>query len=256
MTIYFIGAGPGAADLITLRGAKLIQKCPVCLYAGSLVPKELIATAPKNALIKDSSGMVLDEIITIMQTAHRNNQHVARVHSGDPSIYGAIGEQMRRLDYLNIPYEICPGVPAFAAAAAVLKKELTLSDISQTIILTRTSVRSSPMPIGEELCDLAKTKATLVIHLSINNLAKIVRQLIPHYGKDCPVAVIYRASWQDEKIITGELQNIRTAVKSLNLTRTALILVGHVLNPKAFADSKLYDPNHWHVLRPKKLKNK
>ncbi len=253
MTIHFIGAGPGAPDLITLRGAKLIAQCPVCLYAGSLVPAEIIATAPPGALVMDTAAMVLEDIIAVMKKAHEEKKSVARVHSGDPSLYGAIAEQMRALDKLAIDYDICPGVPAYAAAAALLKKELTLADVSQTIILTRTAVRASGMPAGEDLPTLAKTGATLAIHLSINNLAKVVKDLTPHYGADCPVVIVYRATWPDEKIIIGCLQDIREKVKKENITRTALILVGRVLNENNFSDSRLYHKDHTHVLREKNM---
>ena len=252
MTVHFIGAGPGAPDLITLRGAKLIAECPVCLYAGSLVPAEIIATAPPSALVMDTAPMVLDDIVAVMQRAHQEKKSVARVHSGDPSLYGAIAEQMRALDKLGIDYDICPGVPAYAAAAALLQKELTLADVSQTIILTRTAVRASTMPAGEDLETLGKSGATLAIHLSINNLAKVVKDLKPLYGEDCPVAIIYRATWPDQKIIVGTLNDIRDKVKKENITRTALILVGRVLASRDFSDSHLYHKDHSHALREKK----
>ncbi|CCQ72066.1 precorrin-4 C(11)-methyltransferase [Magnetospira sp. QH-2] len=252
MTVYFIGAGPGAPDLITVRGLRLIEACPVCLYAGSLVPEDVVAATPKGARVIDTASMHLDEIITEMETAHQAGQDVARVHSGDPSLYGAIAEQMRRLDSLGIPYEICPGVPAYAAAAATLKKELTLPGIGQTLILTRTATRSSAMPEGEELADLGKSGATLAIHLSVTNLAHVVRDLEPHYGPDCPAAMIYRASWPDELVIEATLSTLRDKVKAAGITRTALILVGPVLDPRAFEDSRLYAADHHHVLRPAK----
>lgn len=250
MTVHFIGAGPGAADLITVRGLRLVESCPVCLYAGSLVPAEIVAAAPAGAKVIDTAPLHLDEIIALIAEAHANGQDVARVHSGDPSIYGAIAEQMRRLDALGIPYDICPGVPAFAAAAATLQKELTLPDVSQTIVLTRTAVRATAMPNNEDLDTLGRSGATLAIHLSVNNLARVVRDLTPHYGADCPVAVVYRASWPDEQVITGTLADIRAKVKGSGITRTALILVGRVLGETDFRDSKLYDAAHTHVLRP------
>ncbi|MGI9461728.1 MAG: precorrin-4 C(11)-methyltransferase [Alphaproteobacteria bacterium] len=253
MTVHFIGAGPGAADLITLRGAKLIAECSLCLYAGSLVPKDVLAIADKNAIVVDTASMVLEDIITLIKKANDEKKSVARVHSGDPSLYGAIAEQMRELDRLGIDYDICPGVPAYAAAAAILKKELTLPDVSQTLILTRTAVRASNMPMREELANLAKCGATMAIHLSINNLSSVVKKLIPNYGADCPVAVVYRATWHDEKIIIGELQDIREKVKKANITRTALILVGRVLDEKKFSYSRLYHKDHSHVLREKKI---
>ncbi|MGE5203243.1 MAG: precorrin-4 C(11)-methyltransferase [Acidobacteriota bacterium] len=252
MTVHFIGAGPGAPDLITVRGLGLIERCPVCLYAGSLVPKAVIARAPADARIVDTSALTLDEIIAEMQAAHAKGEEVARVHSGDLSLYGAIGEQMRRLDALGIPYDLTPGVPAFAAAAAALGAELTLPGVAQTVILTRTAVRASPMPTGEELASLAKSGATLAIHLSIANLARVVRELAPHYGADCPAAVVYRASWPDQQILRGTLATIREQAKAARMTRTALILVGRVLGPASFSESRLYDPAHSHLFRPRR----
>lgn len=251
MTVHFIGAGPGAPDLITVRGLKFIQTCTVCLYAGSLVPAEIVAAAPKGADVIDTAPMTLEEIVNRIEVAHTEGHDVARVHSGDPSLYGAIAEQMRRLDGLEIPYDVTPGVPAFAAAAALLKQELTLPGISQSVIVTRTDGKASPMPEGEDLATLGATGATLAIHLSVRNLAKVVRELSPHYGNDCPVRVVYRASWPDEKVISGTLENIREKVRAEKITRTALILVGHVLNHETFADSKLYDADHRHILRPR-----
>ena len=189
MSVHFIGAGPGAADLITLRGRDLVARCPVCLYAGSLVPAAVIAAAPSGARVIDTSALTLDEIVDELAAAHRQGLDVARVHSGDPSLYGAIAEQMRRLDALQIPYDVTPGVPAFAAAAAALGRELTLPGVAQTVILTRTSTRSSAMPPGESLDRLAASGATLAVHLSIANLARVVRTLLPHYGGDCPAVV-------------------------------------------------------------------
>jgi precorrin-4/cobalt-precorrin-4 C11-methyltransferase len=252
MTVHFIGAGPGAADLITVRGINLIRICPVILFAGSLVPVETVSEAPKNALILDTASMHLDEIISEIKAADESGLDVARVHSGDPSLYGAIAEQMRRLDELGILYDVTPGVSAYAAVSAALKTELTLPEISQTVILTRTSVLSSGMPDGESLKVLGATQATLAIHLSVNNLASVVRDLIPHYGEDCPVVVAYRVSWPDEKFFYGTLSDIRNTVKASGITRTALILVGHVLGKTEFDDSRLYAEDHHHVLRPKK----
>lgn len=252
MTVHFIGAGPGAADLITVRGLELIRRCPLVLYAGSLVPAELVAEAAGDARVIDSAPLDLDEIIAEIEAAEAAGDDVARVHSGDPSLYGAVAEQMRRLDRLGIAYDITPGVPAYAAAAAALGHELTLPGVSQSLVLTRTSVRSSGMPEGETLAAFGATGATLAIHLSINNLARVVRDLTPHYGGDCPAAVVYRASWPDEIIIRGRLDDIRPKVKAAGITRTALILVGRVLDDGDFPDSKLYDPSHHHVLRPRK----
>ena len=251
MTVHFIGAGPGAPDLITVRGLKLIQAAPVVLYAGSLVPEAVIAEAPSDALILDTAPMHLDQIIEEMQKAHADGEDVARVHSGDPSLYGAVAEQMRKLDALGIDYEVTPGVSAYAATSAALKKELTLPDVAQTVILTRTAVRSSSMPNGEDLDTLGKTGATLAIHLSVNNLAHVQRTLIPHYGEDCPVVVAYRVTWPDEIFIHGTLGDIREKVKASGITRTALIMVGRVLGTDNFDDSRLYAADHHHVLRPR-----
>jgi precorrin-4/cobalt-precorrin-4 C11-methyltransferase len=252
VTVHFIGAGPGAPDLITIRGRDLIARAPVVLYAGSLVPREVVAHAPEGARVLDTAPLTLDEIIAEIETAHGAGQDVARVHSGDPSLYGAIGEQIRRLEALGIDYTITPGVPAFAAAAAALGCELTLPEISQTVILTRTSMKSSPMPEGEELAKLGASGATLAVHLSVRNLRQVVADLVPHYGADCPVAVVYRASWPDEVIVRGTLSDIRAKVRAAKITRTALVLVGHVLGNADFTDSKLYAPDHVHLLRPKR----
>jgi len=250
--VHFIGAGPGAADLITVRGQLLIARCPVCLYAGSLVPEAVIAAAPKGARILNTAPMTLDEIIGEMESAHRAGKDVARVHSGDPSLYGAIAEQIRRLEALGIAYDVTPGVPAFAAAAAALGRELTVPGISQTVILTRTAMKSSAMPEGEDLASLAQSRATLVIHLSVRNLLHIERQLTPVYGADCPVVVAYRVGWPDEQFIHGTLADIRGKVRKAKLTRTALIFVGRVFGDADFRDSALYDAGHAHILRPKR----
>ena len=252
MTVHFIGAGPGAPDLITVRGLKLIQSCPVCLYAGSLVPEEIVRAAPDGARVVDTAPLHLDQIISEISAAHERGQDVARVHSGDPSLYGAIAEQMRRLDALSIPYDVTPGVPAFAAAAAALKTEFTLPEVAQTVIITRTSMQSSAMPPGEELEKLGASKATLAIHLSVRNLPYIERALTPHYGADCPVVVAFRVGWPDQQFIHGTLADIGKKVRAEKLTRTALVLVGHVLGHKNFRDSALYDAGHEHVLRNRK----
>ncbi len=249
MTVHFIGAGPGAPDLITLRGLRLIESAPVCLYAGSLVPKEIVAAAPDGALVRDTASMTLDDIVALIVEADRAGKDVARVHSGDPSLYGAIAEQMRRLDAHEIAYDITPGVPAFAAAAAALGQELTVPDVCQTVILTRTAMKSSAMPAGEDLDILGRSGATLAIHLSVRNLLEIERKLTPHYGADCPVAVAYRVGWPDARIITGTLADIRDKVRKEKITRTALVLVGPALAAKGFRNSALYDPDHSHVLR-------
>ena len=251
MIVHFIGAGPGAADLITLRGLRLIERCPVCLYAGSLVPQAIVAAAPAGARIVDTAPLTLDEIIAEIAAAHADGLDVARVHSGDPSLYGAIGEQMRRLDALGIRYDVTPGVPAFAAAAAALCRELTLPGVAQSVILTRTATRTSAMPDGERLDRLAASGATLAIHLSIANLARVVRACLPYYGADCPAIVAYRVSWPDERLIRGTLGDIRDAVRRAGITRTALILVGRALTGDG-AESRLYAADHHHLMRPRR----
>lgn len=251
MTVYFIGAGPGAPDLITVRGLNLIRRCPLVLYAGSLVPAEVVAEAPAGARVVDTAPLNLDQILAEMKTAHRAGHDVARVHSGDPSLYGAIGEQMRRLDGLGIPYDVVPGVPSYAAAAAALKTELTLPEISQTVILTRTAVKSSAMPKGEDLATLGASGATLALHLSVANLAHVTAELTPLYGADCPVAVVVRATWPDQQILRGTLADIRDQVKAAGITKTALILVGRVLGETNFTDSRLYAADFAHGSRPK-----
>jgi precorrin-4/cobalt-precorrin-4 C11-methyltransferase len=258
MTVHFIGAGPGDPELITVRGQRLIASCAVCLYAGSLVPAAVVAVAPEGARVIDTAPLHLDQIIEEIRVADAAGLDVARVHSGDPSLYGAIAEQIRRLRELHIEFEITPGVPAFAAAAALLETELTLPDVSQTVILTRTAMRSSAMPNQEDLATLGASGATLAIHLSARNLRHVCATLTPHYGADCPAVVVYRASWPDQQVVRGTLANIRERVLARKIRRTALVLVGWVLAPEAsFTDSKLYDAAHFHVLRSKKnsLKN-
>lgn len=256
MTVYFIGAGPGAPDLITVRGLRLIERCPLCLYAGSLVPEAIVAAAPNDALVKDTASMNLDEIMADIEAAHLRGEDVARVHSGDPSLYGAIAEQIRRLDALEIAFEIVPGVPAYTAAAAELKMELTLPEIAQSVIITRTSGKASSMPVGEDLDTFGRSGATLAIHLSIRNLKHIEETLMPHYGADCPVVVIYRATWPDQLIINGTLSDIRDKVRKAKITRTALIFVGRVFEQHNFKDSSLYDAAFAHVLRNKGKKKR
>ena len=255
MTVYFIGAGPGAPDLITVRGLRLIEACPVCLFAGSLVPGEIVAAAPKDALVLDTAPMNLDEIIGMISEAHDQGKDVARVHSGDPAIYGATAEQMRRLDDLEIPYEVVPGVPAFAGVAARLKTELTLPEIAQTVIITRTGMKASSMPKGEELESLGRSGATLAIHLSIRNLAYVREALKPYYGDDCPVVIAYRATWPDELYIKTTLAEMKDEVRKAKITRTALIMVGRVLGDVEFRDSDLYNADYSHVLRNRGKKN-
>jgi len=240
MTVHFIGAGPGAPDLLTLRGRDLISRSPVCLYAGSLVPKEVIAHAPAGARIVDSAEMNLDEIIAVIASAHQQGLDVARIHSGDLSIWSTMAEQIRRLTALGIPYDVTPGVPAFAAAAAALNQELTLPEIAQTLILTRTSTRSTAMPIGEDLVTLGRSGATMAIHLSIMNIDMVTSQLLSLYGKDCPVVVVFRASWPDEMIVRGTLSTIQDAVVKAGIDRNALILIGRSLADSNFGESYLY----------------
>jgi precorrin-4/cobalt-precorrin-4 C11-methyltransferase len=249
VTIHFIGAGPGAPDLITVRGLRLVERSPCCLYAGSLVPVEILTAAPRGARLIDTAPLTLDAILGHMAEAHARGLDVARLHSGDPSLYGAIAEQMRRLDALGIPYDVTPGVPSYAAAAAALRRELTLPEIAQTVILTRTAARSSPMPDGEALERLAAIGATLAIHLSIASLAPILRILTPAYGPDCPAVIAYRVSWPDELLLRGTLADIRDKAKAARLTRTALILVGRVLDAGAAPESRLYAPGHHHLFR-------
>ncbi|MCB1493672.1 MAG: precorrin-4 C(11)-methyltransferase [Rhodobiaceae bacterium] len=254
MTVYFIGAGPGDPDLITIRGRDLIARCRTCLYAGSLVPEAVVAYAPDGATVMDTAPMTLDTIVAEIEAAHARGEDVARVHSGDPSLYGAIAEQIRRLKTLDIAYEIVPGVPAFAAAAAALGQELTIPDVSQTVILTRTAMKSSAMPEGESLAELGKSGALLAIHLSVRNLREIERQLIPLYGADCPAVVAYRVGWPDQAFIRGTLSDIREKVRTEKITRTALIFVGRALGETDFRDSALYDGAHAHILRPVRSK--
>jgi precorrin-4/cobalt-precorrin-4 C11-methyltransferase len=244
MTIHFIGAGPGAADLITLRGRDLLARCPVCLYAGSLVSPALLAHCPPGARIVDTAAMNLDQIVAQCADAHGEGLDVARLHSGDLSIWSAMGEQVRRLDALAIPYPITPGVPAFAAAAAALGRELTLPEVAQSVVLTRTSGRASAMPEREKLAGFASTGATLAIHLSIHVLDRLAAELIPHYGADCPVAVVYRASWPDERILRGTLADIAAQAKATTIERTALIFVGRALSATNFVESALYNPDY------------
>ena len=251
MTVYFIGAGPGDPDLITVKAKALIERCPICLYAGSLVPEAVVACAPKDAIVKDTAVMTLADTHADILAAHEKGQDVARVHSGDPSLYGAIAEQIRLLKRDNIPFQIIPGVPAYAAAAAAMGQELTIPEIAQSIVLTRMSMQSTSMPAGETLENFGRTGATLAIHLAIRNMREIERQLIPHYGADCPVAVAYRVGWPDQMIIRGTLSDIRKKVRAEKITRTALILVGPALaESHDFVDSALYDPSKPHVLRP------
>lgn len=251
MTVHFIGAGPGAVDLITLRGRELIGACPVCLYAGSLIPKAMLGWCPPGARMIDTAPLDLDAIIAEIETAHAEGKDVARLHSGDISIWSATGEQMRRLDQLGIPYQITPGVPAFAAAAAAVKRELTLPGVAQSLVLTRTSGRASAMPEKEKLATFAASGATLAIHLSIHVIEQVVDELTPFYGADCPVAIVFRASWPEERILRGRLTDIADQVRAAELERTALILVGPALASADFEESALYSTGYDRRFRPR-----
>ena len=248
--MYIIGAGPGDPELITVKGARLIRECPVILYTGSLVPKTLFDNVPETTTILDSAGMNLEEIIEVITDARDKNQDVARVHTGDSSIYGSTGEQMRVLDKLGIEYEIVPGVSSFLAASAAIKKELTLPELSQTVIVSRVEGRTT-MPEKEQLADLAKHESTLVLFLSITLLNKIEEELIPVRGADCPVAVIHKASMPEQKIITGTLGDIREKVKAAKIASQSIIIIGEVLTSTDFADSRLYSAEFFHRFRKK-----
>ena len=250
MTVHFIGAGPGAADLLTLRGRDIIAACPVCLYAGSLVPQGVLAHCPQGARIVDTAPLSLDEIMSEIVTAHAQGKDVARLHSGDLSIWSAMGEQLRRLRALEIPYSVTPGVPAFSAAAAALEAELTLPGIAQTVVLTRTPGRASAMPEGESLAAFAATGAVLAIHLSVHMLDELIAELTSHYGADCPVAIVWRASWPDQRISRATLGTLDTAVGP-ELERTALVLVGRTLGSEDFTESRLYAADYDRRYRPR-----
>jgi precorrin-4/cobalt-precorrin-4 C11-methyltransferase len=244
MTIHFIGAGPGAADLITVRGRDLLARCPVCLFAGSVVPAELLSHCPTGARIIDTAPLNLDQIEAEFVKAQAAGEDVARLHSGDLSIYSAVAEQLRRLDRLGIPYTLTPGVPAFAAAAALLGRELTVPGVAQSVVLTRMSGRASQMPESEKLASFAATGATLAIHLAIHLIDTIVSELIPYYGADCPIALVMRASWPDARVVRGTLCDIRTQLVAEPMERTALILVGRALAAADFAESSLYSQEY------------
>lgn len=249
MTVHFIGAGPGAADLITLRGRDLIAACPVCLYAGSLVPEALLSHCPEGARIVNTARLSLDDIMEEIAAADAAGHDVARLHSGDLSVWSAMGEQLRRLREMGIAYDVTPGVPSFAAAAAELGAELTLPGVAQSVILTRTSGRATAMPEGETLANFARTGATLAIHLSVHVLDKVVEDLTPHYGADCPVAVVWRASWPDQRIVKATLSTLSTEVGE-EMARTALILVGRALGAEDFGESRLYAADYDRRFRP------
>lgn len=249
MTVHFIGAGPGAPDLLTLRGRDLIAASPVCLYAGSLIPAAVLDHCPPGARVVNTAALSLDQIMAELAIAHAEGYDVARLHSGDLSVWSAMGEQLRRLRAMGIPFTVTPGVPAFAAAAAALEAELTLPELGQSLVLTRTPGRASSMPADESLTNFAATRATLAIHLSIHNLARVVADLAPAYGADCPVAVVWRASWPDQRIVRATLGTVEDAVAG-NMERTALILVGRVLGAEQFAESSLYAPDYDRRFRP------
>jgi precorrin-4/cobalt-precorrin-4 C11-methyltransferase len=240
MTVHFIGAGPGAADLLTVRGLRLLQRAPVCLYAGALVPTELLAECSEGARLVDTADLDLDQITAELVTAHRAGLDVARLHSGDPSVFSAVAEQMRRLDAAGVPYDVVPGVPAFAAAAAALKRELTVPGVSQSVILTRIARRATPMPPGEDLATLGAGRATIVLHLAVQAIEEVVAELRPHYGGDCPVAVVARASRPDELVLRGDLDSIAKQVADAGVRRTAVVVVGKALTAEQFPDSHLY----------------
>ena len=244
MTVHFIGAGPGAADLITVRGRDILARSPVCMYAGSLVPAELLRYCPPDVRLIDSAPMTLDQIEQHYVSAHGAGLDVARLHSGDLSIYSALAEQLRRLERHAIPYTLTPGVPAFAAAAAVLGRELTVPGMAQSVVITRMPGRASRMPDAERLTTFAASGATLAIHLAIQAMDAIVEELIPHYGSDCPVAVVMRASWPDERVVRGNLGNIRALLAAEPMERTALVFVGRTLAAADFQDSALYSPGY------------
>jgi precorrin-4/cobalt-precorrin-4 C11-methyltransferase len=249
VTVHFIGAGPGAPDLLTLRGRDLIAAAPVCLYAGSLVPEGVLAHCPPGCRIVDTAPLGLDQIVAEIAAAHAAGQDVARLHSGDLSVWSAMGEQLRRLRALGIPYDVTPGVPSFAAAAAALGAELTLPGLAQSVVLTRVEGRATPMPPGETLAAFGATGATLALHLSVHLLDRVTAGLVPHYGPDCPVAVVWRASWPDERVIRCTLGTLGAAVGP-EVDRTALILVGPALAAEGFADSRLYAGDYDRRYRP------
>jgi precorrin-4/cobalt-precorrin-4 C11-methyltransferase len=244
MTVHFIGAGPGAADLITVRGRDLLSRCPVCIYAGSVVPPELLTHCPPGARLIDSAPLSLDRLEQLYVEMHAAGLDVARLHSGDLSIYSALAEQLRRLKRHGISFTLTPGVPAFAAAAAAIERELTIPGLTQSVVLTRMPGRASHMPEAEALVNFAPSGATLAIHLAVHALDAIVEQLRPHYGEDCPVAVVMRASWPDEKVLRGTLGNIRALLAQQPMERTAIVLVGLALQAQHFDESSLYSSDY------------
>lgn len=240
MTVHFIGAGPGAADLLTLRAVRLLGSSPVCVYAGTYVTQDILSHCPDGAELVDSQHLNLDDIVAVMVRAQAAGSDVARLCSGDPSIYSAVAEQTRRLDQAGVPWDITPGVPAYAAAAALLGRELTVPEVAQTVILTRAQARSTTMPAGEELSSLAASGATLVLHLGVTRMAQLAGDLVPHYGIDCPVAVVFRATTPDEVVLRGTLDDIADQVQQAGLRQAAVIIVGRALTAQGFVDSHLY----------------
>ena len=243
MTVFFVGAGPGAADLVTVRALRLLEQAAVVVYAGALVPEELLASCPSEARLVDSAHLDLDQILTVLHTCHEEGLDVVRLHSGDPSVFSAVAEQARRLDALGVPWEIVPGVPAFAAAAASLGRELTVPGVGQTVILTRIAVDATAMPPGEDLRSLSRSRSTMVLHLAVQHIERVVDELVPSYGVDCPVAVVARASRPDELVLRGTLGSIAGQVRAAGVRRTAVIVVGQVLGAEGFPDSHLYSPD-------------
>ncbi|WP_020666836.1 precorrin-4 C(11)-methyltransferase [Amycolatopsis nigrescens] len=250
MTVHFIGAGPGAADLITVRGRDLLARCELCLYPGSLTPDDLLAYCPPGARLVDTAGLDLDRIVAELVEGHRAGKEVARLCSGDPSIYSAVAEQARRLDAAGVPYRITPGVPAFAAAAAVLGRELTVPEVGQSLVLTRVRARSTAMPPGETLAAFGATGSTLALHLAVNRIEQVAEELLPHYGPDCPVAVVARASQDAEQVLRGRLDEIAGQVRAAGIGAAAMIFVGRVLAAESFPDSFLYSPGRDRSAQP------
>lgn len=243
VTVHFVGAGPGAPDLLTLRAARLISEASVILYAGSLIPPEVLGHTSPTAELVDTAQLDLDRITELLSAAHAAGNDVVRLCSGDPAVYSAIAEQSRRLTELDIPWEIHPGVPAFSAAAAALRQELTVPTVGQTVVLSRVAVEATPMPPGEELQSLARTNALLALHLATGHAQKVQDELIPHYGGDCPVAIVEKASWPDQQILRGTLSELASLIADAGIKRTAIIFVGQVLDPSPCRDSHLYSKN-------------
>lgn len=253
MTVHFIGAGPGAADLITVRGRDLLARCGVCLYPGSMTPPDLLAHCPPEAERVDTANLSLEQIVAKLVEAHRAGHEVARLCSGDPSLYSAVAEQMRRLEAAGVPYDVVPGVPAFAASAAVLKRELTVPEIGQSLVITRVQARSTKMPPAETLAAFAATRATLALHLAVNHVERVAGELIPHYGEDCPVAVVALASQPGETVVRGVLGELPALVREAGMTRAATIFVGRVLGATGFPDSFLYSSARDRANQPESL---